>query len=698
MKEGYQVFGKKALAAAIACLLGASANAEDGQMVVAGLVSEDVYFADIPLVMTATRLKQTRTQTPVSVTVIDRAQIEASGFVEIVDLLRLVPGFQVAHSSGRVFAATYHGQSGQYPNRLQVLIDGRSVYLPLLSSVDWSMLGVQIDDIDRIEVIRGPNSPAYGANAFLGTINIITREPVADAGQFIALRGGDPDMRNVSARHSGGVANLDYRISASYRENSGLEDMNDDVELSEINFRGTYYASVEDEIDIHLGYEGGVTGFQGEGTTNNPDRDRDAAANFQKIRWRHVLSDTSDVNVQFYHNYYRHNDQYSASLSDIFTNSFGSAFTDGLGGSVPAGLAFLGGTPEDDQQIEFALLHGTAQRYDLEAQHLMFFSGGHQLVWGAGLRIDQLESRFYLGHDDVVEDKSSRVFFNGQFLLAEDWTTNVGLMVEEGDIVDPQVSPRLALNWAFAEGHVLRVSSTQAHRTPSLLDANWDYAARTAGGQVLTQRFITLDEVESEEIRSYELGYAGEFPKRSMFVEAKLFREEIRNNISTKNDDNIPQVLGGSTLIQGNDGQSDVQGIEGQIAYRPSSRDFVNFQYSYAVADAGDFKRTDSTTARDIDDATPKHTLSVLGGIGLDQQLDLSMGIYRISGMEWLGEGDEVPGYTRIDARVAKGFQLLGQDSRVALVVQNLGDSYQDFFKENEFDTRSYLEFTMSIQ
>ncbi len=681
-----------------ACLWSGGAYAQAGFD--DSMMSESLYFEEIPMVMTATRLRQTRTQTPVSVTVIDRAQIEASGFVEIVDLLRLVPGFQVAHSGARIFTATYHGQAGQFPTRLQVLIDGRSVYLPLLSSVDWSMLGVQMDDIERIEVIRGPNSPAYGANAFLGTINIITREPVSEYGQFIALRMGDPGLRNISLRHSGQVADLDYRISLGYRENSGFKSIYDDVAVSAFNFRGTYYASVEDEIDIHLGFEQGVNDVTGVGDAFAPDHERNSSSSFEKIRWRHVLSSESDINVQFYHNRYTQNDEYQVGmLSDVFTALDGANFTDALGGSVPAALAFLGLNKEDDQMINFSIYDGTANRYDLEIQHLILFSGGHQLAWGIGTRLDQLESEYYLGQNDLVQDTSSRAFFNGQYLLTEDWIVNAGLMAEVGDLVDTQFSPRLALNWSFSKGHVLRVSSTQAHRTPSLLDANWDWAARTADGQVLNQRFITQNELESEKIRSYELGYAGELPQQSSFIEIKLFREEIRDNIGTRRDDSFSgDSIDGEALLVGNNGQSNINGIEGQLSYRPSKRNFVNFQFSIAKTAAEQLRRAASPTPKDVSEATPTRTASLLGAYGLSRNVDVSAGIYHVSEMEWLGDGNAIPAYTRVDARIAKGITVLGQESQLALVVQNMGDSYKDFFHENEFETRSYLKFTMLVQ
>jgi iron complex outermembrane receptor protein len=154
-----------------------------------GLPTEDVYFTDIPVVLSVTRLAQPKSDAPAAITVIDRSTIEASGIREIPELMRLVPGFQVGHDYGDVLApeqtpVTYLGYSDQFSRKMQVLVDGRSVYDPMYGGVRWSELGLLLDDIDRIEVIRGPNAASYGSNAFLGVINIITRDPTGYPATF----------------------------------------------------------------------------------------------------------------------------------------------------------------------------------------------------------------------------------------------------------------------------------------------------------------------------------------------------------------------------------------------------------------------------------------------------------------------------------------------------------------------------------
>ncbi|MGB2129914.1 MAG: TonB-dependent receptor plug domain-containing protein, partial [Marinobacterium sp.] len=165
-------------------------------------LSEQDFLTDIPEITAATRAPQKLTESPASISVIDSEMIAASGARNIPDLLRLVPGFQTAHVSANKFATTYHGVSDNFPRRLEVMVDGRSVYVPLLGAVDWTSLGLNLDDIARIEVIRGSNVPTQGANAFLGSINIITREPAAESGGYITLGKGSLDSRALTASHA----------------------------------------------------------------------------------------------------------------------------------------------------------------------------------------------------------------------------------------------------------------------------------------------------------------------------------------------------------------------------------------------------------------------------------------------------------------------------------------------------------------
>ena len=168
------------------------------------LLSEQEFLAELPVVLTASRLAQPQTEAPAAVTVIDRQMIAASGVRNLSEVFRLAPGFQVGFESGHRHVVGYHGLADEFSRRLQVLIDGRSVYLPSFGGVSWSDLPIALDDIERIEVIRGPNAVTYGANSFLAIINITTRHSAADRGGFVRATAGSNDIRDGVLRMAGG--------------------------------------------------------------------------------------------------------------------------------------------------------------------------------------------------------------------------------------------------------------------------------------------------------------------------------------------------------------------------------------------------------------------------------------------------------------------------------------------------------------
>ena len=144
-------------------------------------LSERDFLGDMPIVLSVSRLPQRLDETPGAVTVIDRDMIRLSGARDVADLLRLVPGFQSSTSfETSAPLASYHGGFDSYSNRIQVLVDGRSVYSPyFIGSVGPGLQTVALADIERIEILRGSNSAAYGARAMLGVINIVTRSTLA---------------------------------------------------------------------------------------------------------------------------------------------------------------------------------------------------------------------------------------------------------------------------------------------------------------------------------------------------------------------------------------------------------------------------------------------------------------------------------------------------------------------------------------
>eukprot|EP01041_Mallomonas_annulata_P030770 gene30770-52973_t len=172
----------------LACVM---ARAQNGSS--ASAVSERDFLGEVPVVLSVSRLAQPLDEAPGAVTILDRPFIRMSGARDVADLLRMVPGFQTTTSfESDAPLASYHGRSDDWANRIQVLVDGRSVYSGhLQGSAGLGLQTLALDDIARIEVLRGSNSAAYGARAFLGVVNIVSRDVRETVGSSFSLATGD---------------------------------------------------------------------------------------------------------------------------------------------------------------------------------------------------------------------------------------------------------------------------------------------------------------------------------------------------------------------------------------------------------------------------------------------------------------------------------------------------------------------------
>ena len=189
----------------------------------ASALTEQDFLSEMPIVLSVSRLAQRLDDTPGAVTIFDRQFIRLSGARDLADLLRLVPGFQTTTSfETDAPMASYHGRSDDYSNRLQVLVDGRSVYSGyLMGSSGVGLQTLALDDIERVEVLRGTNSAAYGARAFLGVVNVISRDVRETVGSAASLTLGENGISDGGARLGWGDAATAYRMSVDTRSDEG---------------------------------------------------------------------------------------------------------------------------------------------------------------------------------------------------------------------------------------------------------------------------------------------------------------------------------------------------------------------------------------------------------------------------------------------------------------------------------------------
>jgi len=301
--------------------------------------TEEDIFIDIPQVFSATRQTQKLTEAPASITILSQKDIRAMGALKITDVLRMVPGMQSYNVTANRSAATYHGMSDDHPGRMEVMINGHSVYLPLLSTVAWETIGITVQDIDYIEVVRGSNAPAYGSNAFLGAINIVTKSPISDQNNKLSTTQGALNSQQYGFSHSETSDSIAYRLSTHFEENDGYNIYDDGFLNRVVNLSGTYTPSFADTIDFNMGVSSGFIYLGQADNIDNNFSPREHESNFQHIRWNHILDAENELGLSFTHNYLDLNEEFTSSgdalifYQQIPTNlyPFADAIADGLG-------------------------------------------------------------------------------------------------------------------------------------------------------------------------------------------------------------------------------------------------------------------------------------------------------------------------------------------------------------------------------
>lgn len=675
--------------AAAAGLLWATSGAA-ATPVITPLDTEQDIIGDIDTVISATRIRQPLTESPSSVTIIDRDMIETSGAVEVADVLRLVPGIQVAYPQGNQMAVAYHGFADAFPRSMQVLVDGRSIYQPSFADVDWVMLGITLEDIERIEVVRGPDSPLYGSNAVAGVINIITRLPWQDRGTTARITAGDLHTRYGMLRHSDTIGKLDYRVTLNYQKNTGfpgdLNSTNDGRKLAGASLRGLWHPRASDEVDLQLGVSDGKLGGGAEPQQDPLPHNKQVSSSYEFISWRRALEDAADLRLQFYHNAYDSSDHYH----DLLSNAWG----------IPPSAIPVVIPGQSDQPAGFGLFDYRGERYDLEAQYTSPQSGRLRTVAGAGIRLNRLNSARLTDRSDWISEMSHRAYVNTSYRATSHLLLNLGAMAEHSNEFGSSLSPRVNASWLFNDRHSVRLSYARAKRNPSLLEEHFDTVYRLDDGTPYLMDYLSTSPAP-ETLTSVELGYIGYWLERRLMLDAKLFHEKTSDRLRLVDDPTVAQPLptipfAVQTLI--NDGYTKVDGGEIQLKYETAPRDFISLQASVVDTDAYWRKQVNPDVPSIYpENIAPRYTISALISKSLPRGYEVSAAAYRVTDMIWLGDGDRLREYNRVDLRLARRWQTADSHMMLEAIVQNIANDYPSFRYENIFDTRAYLRFTLGF-
>jgi iron complex outermembrane receptor protein len=617
-------------------------------------------------VTTLSRKPQLLSDTPAAMYVISQSDIARSGARTIPDVLRMVPGLQIAQVESSSWAVTSRGSNGVFANKLLVLMDGRTLYSPMFSGVYWDTRDTDLASIDRIEVIRGPGATMWGSNAVNGVINIITkRAEDTQGGELDAIAGTERVEGQV--RYGDQVGNAHYRAYLKWFDRDGFSDLPgggaaDDWDMLRGGVRIDWSDQGKNELTFASEIYSGDIGENLLTTSPLPPYNQFNAANqdvsgaFASVGWGHEISSTSRFQLNMYYDY--------TDISKI--------------------------APEESRDT-----------IDIDIQHQFKPLSRHDVVWGLGYRRsdDDTTGSFTISLDP--ESRTQRIlsaFIQDEIgLNGDDLFLTIGTKVEKNNFSTNTLEwePNIRLSWLATEEQTLWTSVARAVRTPSRVEQNG-----TINGAVLppgtppafsplpTALTITGNSnLETEDVTAYEAGYRFK-PNDALQLDLAVFYNKYENSRVTS----APQAPlcepGGVAvavdptcvftatylslpvlMINGED--VDTQGVELNVAYKATESWWLQGAYTYLHIDDDQAVAVSSVGAD-----SPEHQFSLRSSWNVTEATELDL---------WLRYVDEltaqnIDSYVTMDAR----YMWTPIDAlEIGLVGRNLlQDEHAEFVEE----------------
>ncbi len=464
-------------------------------------------------VVSVAKIPEKVSQSPAAVYVITQEALRRSGASTIPEALRMVPGMHVYRINGNKWAVSARGFAGRFANKMLVMIDGRAVYTPLFSGVFWDVQDTMIEDIEQIEVIRGPGGTLWGANAVNGIINIITKTSADTQGGLLSMETGSHENGTVAARYGGWLDEYTaYRVYGKFFDRNNFEtttgdNANDDYHIGRTGFRMDRNLATGGKLTLQGdAYEGKANQTRTRMTLSPPysykfsDEAQLSGGNLIG-RWNHIISSSSDMNLQFYYDH----------------------------------------TQRDEKSFK-----ETRDTVDMDFQHRFALTLNQEILWGLGYRYNQdntsamIDStngltNYQLNPENRYDDLFSG-FIQDRLSFADNkGEITIGTKIEHNDYTGLEWQPSGRLLWNFTEKSTIWAAISRSIKTPSRSETNGSVNAGAffnpffpPAGRTTVTRIMANDDVDSEKVMSYEVGYRIR-PKGNLFVDVTAFYNHYRD-------------------------------------------------------------------------------------------------------------------------------------------------------------------------
>jgi iron complex outermembrane receptor protein len=593
-------------------------------------------------VSVASRRPERLSDVPAAIYVVTADDIRRSGATQIPEVLRMVPGVQVARIDANKWAVSIRGFNGIFSNKLLVLIDGRTVYSPSFSGVFWDIQDTVLDDIERIEVVRGPGASVWGANAVNGVINILTRSARDTVGS-LASAGAGNEQRYLALRHGAqlaqgtflrGYAKVHHQSSGTFP--SGAE-ATDDWTQARAGFRLDSELAASESFTLqgdvyqqNAGHRRVLPDLDRYAIVQDDDINRDGA--YLIARWAQQDPGGSARELQAYVDYVHMDQPYSDYKQYVFDVDF------------------------------------TQRLADL---------GRHNLSWGLSFRYykDELDEDPIMPFDPLERhDHLYGAFVQDQITLTDDVVLTLGSKLEHNDYSGFEIQPTARLLWHTGDGQSLWGSISRAVRTPSRVEhdgALFRGVMPPAGASTLPTaiRFEGDRSLDSEVLVAYEVGYRTQI-RQDLSVDVAAFYNDYQELRSTPlagvTFDPTPPPHLNAHFQANNDGGGHTYGLEVSADWRPTERWRIQAAYTWLRMNVDSFP--------DENGRSPEHQLSLRSDLVLGEDVELDLWLRSVGELPGGGSNgpeSRVPGYTTLDARLA--WQAT-PELTVSLVGRNLID------------------------
>lgn len=580
-----------------------------------------------------------RREVPAAVTTITSEAIHRSGVRSIPEALRLAPGVQVARVDSNQWAVGIRGFASPLARSQLALMDGRSLYTPLFAGVYWDVQDTFLEDIERIEVIRGPGGVLWGANAVNGVVNILTKSAKDTQGLVLSSGGGTEERAFGGFRYGGLLGeNVWFRVYGKYFDRDGMrspgvEDY-DDWHMGRVGFRSDVDLPGGDLLTVQGDLYGGESGKKSDINSleapfvETVTRDADLSGGNLLARWTRSLGEGSEVVLQTYYDQTFRRDPTFREQRDTF---------------------------------------------DLDLQHHFPLGEMHDFVWGLGYRFsaDRTGTASTVRFDPADEETNLfSAFLQDEIeILPDHLRLTLGTKVEHNDFSGFEFQPSGRLTWLPLEDHVLWASFTRAVRTPSRIEHDLEADVVIEPETPTFARLTGDSSFDPEKVYAYESGWRWAV-RKGLFLDVAAFFNRYEDYLSIES--GAPSPSDGRLVIPfaiRNGLRGDVYGVEVGADAQPLDGWWLRGSYSYLEID---FRRrpgsTDASTIATTEGSSPQHQVSLQSAFDLPGGFEADL---------WLRYVDRLPAqrvdsYVTFDARL--GWQVTDQ-LEIAAVGQNLAES-----------------------